>query len=66
MNADGVMDNIPNAFEHSEMTLKEFGEGSGSDGPIGGPETIGSRLDKMGCPALPHGTAAITPLTPLA
>ncbi len=30
MNADGVMDNIPNAFERSGMTLNELGD----DGPI--------------------------------
>ncbi len=34
MNADGVMDNIPNAFERSGMTLNELGEGLGYDGPI--------------------------------
>ncbi len=33
MNADGVMDNIRNAFERSGMTLKELGEGLGYDGP---------------------------------
>ena len=33
MNADGVMDNIRNAFEHSGMTLNELGEGLGYDGP---------------------------------
>ena len=32
MNADGVMDNIPNAFERSGMTLNELGEGLGYDG----------------------------------
>ena len=32
--ADGVLDNIPNAFEHSGMTLNELGEGLGYDGPI--------------------------------
>ncbi len=33
MNADVVMDNIPNAFERSGMTLNELGEGLGYDGP---------------------------------
>ena len=33
MNADGVMDNIPNAFDRSGMTLNELGEGWGYDGP---------------------------------
>ena len=33
MNADGVMDNIRNAFERSGMTLNELGEGLGYDGP---------------------------------
>ncbi len=33
MNADGVMDNIPNAFERSGMTLNELGEGLGYDAP---------------------------------
>ena len=33
MNADGVMDNIPNAFERSGMTLNELAEGLGYDGP---------------------------------
>ena len=35
MNADGVMDNIRNAFERSGMTLNELGEGLGYDGPTG-------------------------------
>ena len=34
MNADGVMDNIPNAFERSGTTLNELGEGLGYDGPV--------------------------------
>ena len=33
MNADGVMDNIRNAFERSGMTLNELGEGLGYEGP---------------------------------
>jgi hypothetical protein len=33
MNADSVMDNIRNAFEHSGMTLDELGEGLGYEGP---------------------------------
>jgi hypothetical protein len=33
MNADDVMDNIRSAFERSEMTLTELGEGLGYDGP---------------------------------
>jgi transcriptional regulator with XRE-family HTH domain len=33
MNADGVMNNIRSAFERSGMTLNEFGEGLGYDGP---------------------------------
>jgi hypothetical protein len=33
MNADRVMDNIRNAFEHSGMTLNELGKGLGYDGP---------------------------------
>ena len=33
MNADGIMDNIRNAFERSGMTLNELGEGLGYDGP---------------------------------
>ncbi len=33
MNADGVMDNIRNAFERSGMTLNELGEGLGYHGP---------------------------------
>ena len=33
MTADGVMDNIPNAFERSGMTLNGLGEGLGYDGP---------------------------------
>ena len=33
MKADSVMDNIRNAFECSEMTLGQLGEGLGYDGP---------------------------------
>ena len=33
MNADSVMDNIRNAFERSEMTLSELGQGLGYEGP---------------------------------
>ena len=33
MNADSVMDNIRNAFERSEMTLTELGQGLGYEGP---------------------------------
>jgi len=33
MNADGVMDNIRDAFERSGMTLNELGEGLGYHGP---------------------------------
>ena len=33
MNADGVMDNIRNAFERSGMTLDELGEGLGYERP---------------------------------
>ena len=33
INADGVMDNIRDAFERSGMTLNEFGEGLGYHGP---------------------------------
>ena len=33
MNAEAVMNNIRNAFEHSGMTLNELGEGLGYDGP---------------------------------
>jgi hypothetical protein len=33
MNADGVMDNIRNAFERWGMTLNELGEGLGYHGP---------------------------------
>ena len=33
MNAEGVMNNIRNAFERSGMTLNELGEGLGYDGP---------------------------------
>ena len=33
MDADGVMDNIRDAFERSGMTLNELGEGLGYDGP---------------------------------
>ena len=33
MNADVVMDNLRNAFERSEMTLNELGEGLGYTGP---------------------------------
>jgi DNA-binding phage protein len=32
MNAEGVMDNIRNAFERSGMTLNELGKGLGYDG----------------------------------
>ena len=31
---------------------------------VGGPGTIGSRPDKLGCPALTDGTAAIASLSP--
>jgi hypothetical protein len=33
MSANTVMDNIRSAFEHSEMTLNELGEGLGYDRP---------------------------------
>jgi hypothetical protein len=33
MNADGVMDNIPNAFERTGMLLNELGEGLSYHGP---------------------------------
>ncbi len=33
MNADGVMDNMRNAFERSGVTLNELGEGLGYHGP---------------------------------
>ncbi|MCO6046937.1 helix-turn-helix transcriptional regulator [Aeoliella sp. ICT_H6.2] len=33
MTADGVMHNIRNLFEQSEMTLNELGEGLGYNGP---------------------------------
>lgn len=33
MDADSVMDNIRDAFERSEMTLNELGEGLGYQGP---------------------------------
>jgi hypothetical protein len=33
MDADGVMDNIRDAFERSGMTLNELGEGLGYHGP---------------------------------
>ena len=33
MNADGVMDNIRDAFERSGMTLNELSEGLGYHGP---------------------------------
>ena len=33
MNADNVMDNMRNAFEHSGMTLDQLGEGLGYEGP---------------------------------
>ncbi len=33
MNADGVMDNIRDAFERSGMTLNELGEGLGYHSP---------------------------------
>jgi hypothetical protein len=33
MDANRVMDNIRNAFERSQITLNELGEGLGYDGP---------------------------------
>ena len=33
MNVDHVMDNIRKAFERSEMTLNQLGEGLGYEGP---------------------------------
>ena len=33
MDADNVMDNMRRAFERSDMTLAELGEGLGYDGP---------------------------------
>jgi hypothetical protein len=33
MSANAVMDNIRSAFERSEITLNELGEGLGYDGP---------------------------------
>ena len=33
MSANAVMDNIRSAFERSELTLNELGEGLGYDGP---------------------------------
>ena len=33
MDADGVMDNLRDAFERSGMTLNELGEGLGYHGP---------------------------------
>ncbi len=33
MNAEGVMNNIRNAFGRSGMTLDKLGEGLGNDGP---------------------------------
>lgn len=33
MDAEGVMNNIRNAFKRSGMTLHELGEGLGYDGP---------------------------------